>query len=226
MLRLQNLGQMLASNDYRDFLNQINDACETNPGLSIFHKEGVPGLKGTIELFDDNNSMIDSYSIEILATEKFPSTFPLVFEIEGKIPINYDWHVYETDGHCCIKSTPEEILACKKGITLSSFIEDEVKPYFFNQTFRRVNGYFYQERSHGLNGWIEYFEEVLKTADPKTIIECLRFISKNKKPNRSALCFCGSGIKYRKCHRGAYESLSKLSSHDFGLIFTALGIKL
>lgn len=217
---------MSANNGYKLFVDQISDACSKNPGLIPFNKEGVPGLKGTIELFDEHNALVDTYNIEVLATENFPNTFPFVFETGGKVPVNYDWHVYETDGHCCIKTTPEEMLACKKGLTLSSFIENEIKPYFFNQTFRRVNGYFYQERSHGVNGWMEYFEEAFKTADPKTIIEGLRFISKNNKPNRSALCFCGSGVKYRKCHREAYESLSELSYHDFELIFTALGIRL
>ncbi|WP_113651990.1 SEC-C domain-containing protein [Pedobacter namyangjuensis] len=216
---------MLASNDYKDFIDQISDACSTNPGLTTFSKDGVPGLRGTIELYDDHHAFVDSYSIAILATDGFPRDFPLVFETGNKIPKNYDWHVYETDGHCCIKTIPEEMLACKKGITLNSFIETEIKPYLFNQTFRRVNGYFYQERSHGLTGWIEYFKEVFKTANPKTIVDGLKFVSKNEKPNRSALCFCGSGIKYRKCHREAYENLSKLSPSDFDLIFSAIGIK-
>lgn len=209
---------------YDLFINQLNDATKINPGLVPFVKEDVPGLKGELNLFDENSILIDTYSIEILATKKFPESFPMVFEVGGKIPINYDWHVYETDGHCCIKTTPEEMLACKKGITLSSFIEDEVKPYFFNQTFRRLNGYFYQERSHGAKGWVEYFEEVFKTDDTNLIRQGLKFIKKRQKPNRTSLCFCGSEQKYRHCHRDTFEKLVLLSDDDFYIISNFFGI--
>lgn len=215
---------MVNSDGYKLFVNQVELVSQTNPGLTSFVKEGIPGLKGEINLVDDGSGSIDTYSVEILATSNFPNSFPVVFEVGNKIPINYDWHVYETDGHCCIKTTPEEMLACKKGITLSGFIEEEVKPYFFNQTFRRLNGYFYQERSHGLKGWIEFFKETFNTTDMDLIKEGLKFISKKEKPDRVSLCFCGSGKKYRKCHRDTYDKLSTLSTTDFEFIFEVLGI--
>jgi len=220
----QNLGQMGSPNGYDNFKNQIAEAIDYFPGLTSFAKDGVPGLTGELRLIDVDGNHVDIYTIEILATETFPSSFPFLFEVGGKIPKNYDWHVYETDGHCCLKTAPEEILACKKGITLNSFIEEEVKPYLFNQTFRRLNGYFYQERSHGFLGSVEYFQEVFKTENLNLIKNGLLFISRRKTPSRTAMCFCGSGKKYRKCHRGAFKKLSVLSDDDFNTILFQLQI--
>ena len=209
---------METPNGYDNFKNQTVIAIDSFPGLTFFTKNGVPGLTGEIELVGNDGISIDTYSIEILATETFPDSFPLVFEIGGQIPKNYDWHVYETDGHCCIKTTPEEMLACKKGITLTTFVEEQIKPYLFNQTFRRLNGFFYQERSHGLEGWLEYFQEIFETKNINLIKNGLLFISKKKKPNRVSTCFCGSGKKYRKCHRSTFEKLSMLSKRDFDVL--------
>lgn len=139
-------------NGHIEFEKQVNEALLVFPSLSFMEKDGIPRVKGQIDLLSSDGAFIDQYDVEIVATERFPKTFPYVFETGGKIPTNYDWHVYETDGHCCIKTNPEEMIICNRGITLVGFIEKEVKPYLFNQTFRRLNGYFYQERSHGLKG--------------------------------------------------------------------------
>lgn len=214
----QNPGQMESPNGYDVFKSQIAEAIDSFPGLTSFIKDGVPGLTGKVELIDVDGNCHDEYSVKILATGTFPNSFPLLFEIGGQIPKNYDWHVYETDGHCCIKTTPEEILACKKGITLKRFIEDEVKPYLFNQTFRRLNGFFSQERSHGFMGSLEFLQEVFETKNINLIKNGLLFISRRKTPNRTAMCFCGSGKKYRKCHRDTYENLSVLSDDHLNTI--------
>lgn len=138
----------------------------------------------------------------------------MVYEIGGRLPINIDWHVYESDGHCCIKAFPEEVLICKSGITLESFIEEQLRPYFYNQKHREVNGFFLNERSHGVKGNVEFFEEVFKTKNIQIIISGLEFIQLRKEPNRVQTCFCGSGKKYRKCHQKTYRTLHLFSDEE------------
>jgi len=36
------------------------------------------------------------------------------------------------------------------------------------------------------------------------------------------MCFCGSGKKYRKCHKKSYDVLSKLSLNNVKLFLNAL----
>lgn len=169
----------------------------------------VPMLIGKLILTDDQQNSIDSYDVKVVCTEDYPLSFPYVYETAGRIPVNIDWHVYP-DGHCCISSKPEENIACNQGITLQSFIEIQLKPYFFNQKYREMHGFFLNERSHGSRGNLEFFTDAFKTNDLSQIIHMLRFIKGHNEPPRVATCFCNSGFKYRKCHREAYRLFKPL----------------
>lgn len=189
------------------------------PGLKLETdlESGEPYLSGIIHLQSENGSPIDSYTVKILAIPEYPDRFPHVFETGGRIPLNIDWHVYPNDGHFCICSIPEEILICRKGISIHSFIEDHLIPYLFNQKYREENGFFLKERPHGIKGYIQFFTEVFKTEDLMKITKSLHFIKQRKKPNRVNQCFCGSGLKYRKCHREAYRTLSTFTDNEIDL---------
>jgi hypothetical protein len=184
------------------------------PSLNYAEKEdGLPYLFGELALRDEIGQIVDTYSIRIEPAPAYPFQFPYVYETGNRIPNNIDWHVF-ADGHCCIKSLPEELLLCKTGITLDWFIERQIVPYFFNQKYREIHGFFLHERSHGLKGNIEFFEDILRTRNPVKIVEWLEFIKKRDEPIRVSDCFCGSGIKYRKCHREAYRTLSKFTNQE------------
>lgn len=178
--------------------------------------EGSPYISGKLLLRDATGVCVDSYSIRIEPTVGYPFAFPHVYETGSRIPANIDWHVFP-DGHFCIKSIPEETLLCKQGITLLWFIKQELEPYFFNQKYREIHGYFLNERPHGVYGNIQYFEEVFRSKDLALIARALLFIKRRNEPDRVSSCFCGSGIKYRKCHRDAFRLLSKFSDEELEL---------
>ncbi len=190
---------------------QISDAF---PSLSFLEQDGKPIVAGELELIDAEGVKHGSYFIEIHAVEEYPYRFPFVFETGGRIPRNIDWHIFESDGHCCVKNQPEEILLCKAGITLPVFIEKEVKPYFFNQLFREKNGYFLQERSHGLLGELEFFFDLFKTKDLLRLYELISHVAKRIEPSRTENCFCGSKEKYRRCHREAYRTTLQFTNEE------------
>lgn len=204
-----------------DFLNEKIDifelesdyVCIQFPNLKLEHQNNVPYLTGFILLRDNEGAIIDEYQISIEFNAFYPKKFPNVFELGGKIPKNIDWHIYN-DGSCCIASPPEETLACIEGITLVKFIKNHLLPYLYNQTFRRQNGYFLNERSHGNKGWLEFFFEILHTNRITNVIIALEYIVNKFHIDRRSLCFCGSNIKYRKCHRNAITTLEKLPIED------------
>lgn len=183
--------------------------------LAYFEEaDGKPYVLGEIVLSDETNIAIDIYSIKIEPPLDYPNRFPFVFEQGGRLPRNIDWHVFP-DGHCCLKSMPEETLICKQGINLSSFITEQIIPFFFNQKHKELNGFFLQERSHGMQGNIKFFfEDIFKTKNLKVIAGSLLFIARKQKPNRVDKCFCGSNLKYRKCCRIAYQKLRQLHNND------------
>lgn len=223
VLHYQILGAMINSDDsIKIFKEEANLISTHYPTLSCKQVNGHSTVYGYLELTDANNKIVDSYEVEIHYSNGYPFRFPLVFEIGGRIPINIDWHVFETDGHCCIATITEEILKSHKGITLAAFIENQVKPYFFNQTFRNVNGYFLKERSHGIKGSIEFFEEMFKTNNLKTILQFLKFISKKVELKSTAKCLCGSNKKYKKCHRRSVQYLLPLSNEYINFIINLI----
>lgn len=187
------------------FPELISDNCAQND---------TPVVSGFLKLVDIDGSDIDRYNIKIVAVPEYPYRFPHVFETGWRIPKNIEWHVYPENGHCCLCTLPEEILACKRGIDLHSFIENYVIPFFFNQKYREDNGFFLKERPHGNKGIVQFFTDIFKTNDLRIIAKGLSFIKQRKEPNRVNQCFCESGEKYRRCHREAYRLLNDFSDQE------------
>ena len=197
---------------YDIFLNEINEVTSKYPKLKKVDKDGHSYLSGELDIVDANGLHWDTYEVEIHCREGYPKRYPSLYEVGGKIPRIADWHIYEDTGSCCVNVLQEEIIRCKDGITLLQYIEEEVLPYLFNQTNRRVEGYYVNgEYSHGLIGEYEFYSRILKTgSDIRKTVEWLLFVAGGKKLSRTDVCFCGSNRKYRKCHRDAYDKLSIL----------------
>lgn len=190
------------------------------PTLSFQEEQGQPLLAGTV-LLKEGDLNIDEYKIEIKPTDQYPNRFPLVFEKGERIPINIDWHVYP-NGHCCIKALPEEILICKQGITLESFIYGQVIPYFFNQKYRELHGFFLHERKHGVPGNLQFFEDTFKTTDLKVIARGLLLLWEENVPNRVSQCFCRSGLKYRHCHKNALNNFKVYTKSELEMFLSMI----
>lgn len=200
---------------YETFINHLTEAQQLFPTLKQVEIDGKVFLRGVIPIVDSNGKHWEDYEIEIHCTDGFPYEFPRLFEIGDKIPRIGDWHIYEDTGACCTKIPPEEIIRCQRGITVVEYIKEEVIPYFFNQTHRRVEGYYINgEYSHGSRGLLEYYSKELNTGnDYKLTLNLIKFIALEGKPHRTSFCFCGGKKKFRHCHKGAFEKLKSLGSN-------------
>lgn len=209
----QNPGLTMSS--YDDFLVQTSIATKEFPKLQLHESnDGKYILRGELDIVGSDNKHWNTFTIEIHHTDLFPKRFPRVFEISNKIPPIPDWHV-NSDKSCCIKVLPEEIIICHSEITLTSFIKDHVLPYFFNQTHRMIEGYYVNgEYSHGIEGIYEAYKKILNLEGYRKIAELLIEVSRTNRPNRTNLCFCGSGKKYRYCHRDSCDKLFFFEQKD------------
>lgn len=209
-------GKVIGNMNYELFNNQIDDVLIKYSGLKRSYKDGKPIITGDIEIVDKNGKHWDSYSIEIHCSEQYPNRYPDLYETSNKIPKIGDWHIYEDSLTCCITIPPKEILRCRNGITLLEYIDEEVVPYFFNQTHRRVEGYYANgEYLHGVMGLYQYYAELFQISDIHRLVRMMIWVGENSKPNRTSMCFCGSGLKYRNCHRGAYETMALIGQDTF-----------
>jgi hypothetical protein len=197
---------------YEIFINQFNELSIEFPKLVLVkNTKEIPIIKGVIDIIDHLGKHWETYEIEIHCTDVYPYRFPIVYEVSGKIPKIADWHIYEDSHSCCIKILPEELLICNKGITLLDFVKFQILPYLFNQTHRRVEGYYVNNGySHGISGIFEFYSQHLNTTNVFQIIKILSYIYKGEEPDRVKMCFCGSNKKYRKCHRESFRTLIKL----------------
>ncbi len=212
-VQLGNLGA-IKMDSLKIFESQIGLVIEKYPKLHrAITSEGKVILKGELEIVDDCGKFWEAFEVEIHQIIKYPLQFPQVFEVGGKIPRIADWHIYEDTKSCCVAIAPEESIACKKGISLVKFIDDFVLPYFFNQAFRRVEGYYKNgEYSHGIQGIFEFYDETFEAGgNVREVIHLMRkMASTHIKPGRTHECFCGSGSKFRQCHRDGFNQLFDL----------------
>lgn len=199
---------------YADFVAQLDETIVAFHQLRKVLVDDNEILKGWIPIVDRAGKHWDEYEIEIHSSDDFPLAFPLFFETSGKIPRISDWHIYEDTGSCCVKVKPEELIRCRNGITVTEYLREEVIPYLFNQTHRRVEGHYVNgEYAHGLLGIYEFYANTLKTGnDIKRTIQLMRFIATNERPGRTSTCFCGTKEKFRRCHRGAFDKLKLLGN--------------
>jgi hypothetical protein len=194
---------------YEIFVEQLAEAERIYPKLKRKLTNGGYVLAGQLDIVDSNGKLWDSYQIEIRYEEGFPYRFPSLYETNDKIPKIGDWHIYEDTLSCCVKVKPAEIIRCVNGITITEYIKEEVLPYFFNQTHRRLEGYYVNgEYGHGLAGIYQFYSEELRTGkDIQRTLRLMHFIATHHRPDRTSKCFCGSGLKFRNCHREIFDRL-------------------
>jgi len=202
----------MITENYKPFCNQLDSVIKKFPNLMITELDGVKALKGILDIENEYNEVVGSFSIEIKYRMEFPYRFPILYEVGEAIPNIADRHKYQ-DGSCCITVLPDEILKCGDGISVLSFIERYAIPYFANQVYySQHKQYLNGEYSHNLKGLIEFYNDFFKTTNKLKWREDVQRVSLGRivKMDRNKQCFCGSGLKYKNCHDKIYYNISKL----------------
>lgn len=194
------------------FENDIITVPATFNKLRIVELDAEKILKGEIDIVDAKGKLWDIYHIEIKGSDRYPYSFPKLFETECAFPKNVDWHVYEFDDlSCCVDIPISEKMLCKNGLHVTDYIQGYAIPYLANQSFRKIEGYYlYGEYSHGILGKIEYYQSKLNAANPQQLLQMLDFIIRGFPIYRTAMCpFCRN-VKFRHCHREVFNELSSI----------------
>ncbi len=191
------------------------DAAEverTYPTLGLRKVEGGVFLAGEIPVIDKEGKLWHTYSIEIHPVAQYPFVFPIVFETGGDIRRIADWHI-NSDGSCCLDNEFSQEIKCFSKLPLSRFIENELIPWFANQSYRRETGnYVNGEQAHGDIGRIEFFMQELNAPNFAICVKWMEIIANKKFPPRQASqCICGANRKWRKCHKSTFDKLCKIS---------------
>lgn len=209
-------------------LNDIQSTLEKFPGLILIYKNNKPySLNGNIVIKDYDGIYQGDYDIEIIIPTNYPYGFPVLYEKGIKIERKSDRHI-NNEGKACLEVDLEIYFIEKKGITLLFFTEHYVYNYLCGQIYYQYyNEWPGEAWEHEGAGQYESFAKYLKIQDKGIIIKILGHIVTKPKPIRTSECLCGSGKKYRYCHKTQIEELygfNKLKLFNIILKLNALKI--
>ena len=96
----------------------------------------------------------------------------------------------------------EEALILGRNYTLVDYVDKLVVPFFASQKLIVLGqGKGIGEYSHFGSGIIEYYQDKFNTSDIEIILKSLYVLANKETCNRNQKCFCGSGIKFKRCHK-------------------------
>ncbi|MDN3643619.1 hypothetical protein QWY87_12955 [Lutimonas halocynthiae] len=197
-----------------DINTEINQVIENFPELNYDRNNNC--LWGIIKV-----SGFDFYQIKI-DLKPYPEFFPLVYELDGRIPRRIERHVYSDSGSCCFTTKARSQILLKTKITsIYLFIKNIVIPYFQNNSYYEINmKYKTDEYSHNGEGVIEGYRDILQIHNDLKIAELLFNRYKGGKLKVRDLCYCGSNIKLKKCTNGihdiCYRDFKKIDKNILG----------
>jgi len=197
-------------------LKDIEEALERYPNLKKEERKKNFWLEGTVDIEDDQEGVLDSFKVKFEFPKGYPYRYPKVTELGEKIERSDGWHCYE-NGSLCIAVKPIEIIQCRRGITLSWFIQDKLIPHLALQSYRikygdyPINGYAHREK-----GLKEAYLKICTTDNWKFAVKAIELVINNEKIGRNQPCFCdkknkgGKPIKFKQCHEKHEELIKTL----------------
>jgi hypothetical protein len=143
------------------------------------------------------------YGITLWTPPNYPKLPPVLFGNDPKLPMkNIDRHI-PRDGQACLAVNGEIEMHWPPGSNLVDFIEKLVAPFLAWQAY--YDAYVcppsWGGRSHGDEGIIEFYADILRMNSDKTIIGFMKMLARKKHPKGHEICPCGSGKKLRDCHQ-------------------------
>jgi len=167
------------------------------PDLAVSVRGEVGLLRGSFPILHDG-AELDRFQIEVFIPPDFPKRIPMVRETAGRIPHAPDWHTHEKGTLCVV--VPEEWLVNAAAGSILAFLDGPLRNYFLNHALAEAGvGRSMGERSHGSDGLLEAYGELVEEKEPAVIKRYLDYVGKEQVKGHWE-CPCGSGMKMRKCH--------------------------
>ncbi len=185
-----------------EFIKDLELAKGIYPFIDYEYREGKEypyKITDDFEILDDEGNHWDTFRASIYFHHRYPKEFPLLQDKSKAFPWKVDWHISPRDGDCCVCGAIEQEEHARSGISILKYIDQYVIPFYANQVYKMEFGHYKNgEYAHNEEGVWETLEEEFGTKDR---VKIKRFLKKMEiKRGRNDICFCGSGIKYKKCH--------------------------
>ena len=154
-------------------------------------------VAGSIDVIDDEGGYWDTYDVQIIIPDTYPTELPEVMEVGGKIKQSPDWH---NTIYCCLTTKAIMFAEMKGEVTLEKWLTNYVHKYLGNHVLKvRTGDYASGEFEHGPDGIIHGYKLLFNSEDPKEVQQILKALCGNNTMSKNKICFCGSGKKYKRC---------------------------
>jgi hypothetical protein len=194
---------------------------EKYPTLHARKIDGAVVIKGTLGISHEGVE-VDRYSLELKLPPDYPKSLPTVWETAERIPREMDRHVHPSNGAICLGVAEELWLAMNGDFSLDRVLDIPVRNFLIgNSLVEQGQDWPSGDRSHGVQGVIEFYETLIGIKGERALLLFLRsFILKKLKGHWP--CPCGSGSILRRCHMEGVRQLShlprELPLHTAGLL--------
>lgn len=161
----------------------------------------------------------DSFEVRIEIDPQFPEVAPMLFECAGRIPRELGRHMYpDREGMCCYGVWAEWLATGPR--TVERFLVETVHDFFFSQAYYEAHPELDERerwplggRSHGLQGVVETCAKILGVpANLEVVLDAISYIL-GEEYDRNGECICGSGRRFKRCHRSKLWELKSTLDH-------------
>lgn len=178
----------------------VGELREDYPELLVSSAQGDLHIRGSFPVREEGK-IIDRFNIELCIPDGSLDAEPVLREIGGRIPWHEDWHINRKDGTACWQVPEEWLVRPYEERTIQNFLEGPVHNFFLGQiAIRDGNDWPMGERSHGKEGLIEAYSQMLRVEADEDVVR--RYLSQlsHRTVKGHWRCPCGSGAIIRKCH--------------------------
>lgn len=140
------------------------------------------------------------YNLEIIVSDDYPNTPPVIFETSNKIEKSPDNHI-NYDGSICLGSSLRLKLVLKKNSSLILFFNQCILPYLFAVTIKLKENkpFIFGELAHGKIGLYQDFQELFNLNGILKINSMLKLLTYKKREGNKQLCPCGCKKRISSC---------------------------
>lgn len=182
----------------------LRDFLKAYPGMAVrpdgSRELNIEGQFDFIATSQTHGSITDHYQLQMRFPEIFPRELPLVYELQGRIPRNGDYHV-NPNGSLCLGSRLRILWSVARAPTFVGFAEKCLVPYLFAISYKLMHGggLPFGELAHGLPGELMDYADLLGLKSPDQAKIALGYLGMKKRRANKLLCPCGCRLRLGRC---------------------------
>ena len=152
-------------------------------------------------LSEKHGTITDHYQLRILVPPLFPRELPVVYEIQGRIPRNEQYHV-NPNGSLCLGSRLRVLWKLGQKPTIVGFAENCLVPFLFAISHKHIHGgaFPFGELAHGPPGELIDYVELFRLKTSEQAKMTLRYLGMKKRRANKLPCPCGCIRRLGACH--------------------------